>query len=134
MNFVQVLQSTSGVNHKSYQHDKSFRCRVLEFKATKSQKKILKRFNKYLTGQEPEQMVGDAGRKMSTCSSGIDEEQFGEGREHYVESNKEHQNIDVNVVLSSSEMIEESVNEDNISSTDTGEIFVFIFFFIAQRK
>lgn len=48
-------------------------------------------------GQQLEQ-AGDAGRKMSMCSSS-DEEHVGEGREHFVESNREHQDIDVNLVI-----------------------------------
>ncbi|XP_063829520.1 arginyl-tRNA--protein transferase 1-like isoform X2 [Ostrinia nubilalis] len=94
----------------------TIRCRALEFKPTKSQKKILKRFNKYLTGQDLGQ-AADRDRKMSTCSSGTDEEQIPDGREHYVESTKACQDIDVDAVLSS-DMIEEPaiMNEDNVST------------------
>ncbi|XP_013199429.2 arginyl-tRNA--protein transferase 1 [Amyelois transitella] len=70
----------------------TIRCRVSDFKATKSQKKVLKRFSKYLSGQDISETSGE--RKMSTCSGG-DTEDLGEGREHFVESHKEHRDIDI---------------------------------------
>ncbi|CAH2984087.1 unnamed protein product [Chilo suppressalis] len=73
----------------------TIRCRILEFKATKSQKKTLKRFNKFIAGNEAESLKENLGRKMSTGSGNSDEEQLVEGREHYVESAREHQNIDI---------------------------------------
>lgn len=76
-------------------------------------------------GQDQGQEPGDAGRKMS-CSSGTDEEQLGEGQEQFVNSNKEHHTIDVNAVLSSSKMIEQTVNENNISvSVNSGKFLIY---------
>lgn len=102
--------------HKiSYHNVNVDRCRALEFKASKSQKKILKRFNKSLMGQE-EHVAGDAGRRMSTGSSNPDE-LHGEERDHFVESNKEHQKIDVSSVIKS--QIEDNLltkNGENSSS------------------
>ncbi|XP_053610397.1 arginyl-tRNA--protein transferase 1 isoform X2 [Plodia interpunctella] len=86
----------------------TIRCRVLEFKATKSQKKVLKKFNRYLSGQTDDGVEGNGERKMSTCSSGGDAEEGGEGREHFVESHKEHQDID----LSNIKMLTENESGD----------------------
>lgn len=72
-----------------------FRCRVLEFKGSKSQKKILKRFNKFLSGKEISQ-VND--RKMST-GSGASDDLEEQGVEQFVESTIKPQDIDVNIIM-----------------------------------
>lgn len=72
---------------------------MLEFKTSKSQKKILKRFNKFLADKH---VSGD--RKMST-GSGSDE--MGEqGVEDFVESTMKPQDIDINVVMNTEETVE----------------------------
>lgn len=89
----------------------TFRCRVLEFKASKSQKKILKRFNKFLSGKE---MISND-RKMSTSSSAPDD--MGEhGVEQFVESTVTPQDIDVNDVMTTDET-QESLEIDTEGST-----------------
>lgn len=77
----------------------TIRCRILEFKATKSQKKILKRFNKFLTEKESDSLGTSGGGLMSTCTSDTDGDHLEEGREHIVESSREHQSIDVYNVM-----------------------------------
>ncbi|KAI5642164.1 arginyl-tRNA--protein transferase 1 [Phthorimaea operculella] len=73
----------------------TIRCRVQEFKASKSQKKVLKRFNRFLSGDTT--ASGDSDRKMSTSSSlGDLHGECGEGMgEQFVETTKQHQDIDV---------------------------------------
>ncbi|KAG6443353.1 hypothetical protein O3G_MSEX002745 [Manduca sexta] len=73
----------------------TIRCRALEFKSTKSQKKVLKRFNKFLMGQNESE--AEKGRKMSTCSSGSEVlgEGFEEGVEQYVETTREPQDMNI---------------------------------------
>ncbi|KAJ8715050.1 hypothetical protein PYW08_005031 [Mythimna loreyi] len=81
----------------------TIRCRALEFKPTKSQKKVMKRVNKMLVGQEQPQLSGDGRRKMSTCSSGSEvlAEGFEEGGEQFVETMREHQDINLDLVNAS---------------------------------
>ncbi|XP_026725761.1 arginyl-tRNA--protein transferase 1 [Trichoplusia ni] len=82
----------------------TIRCRALQFKTSKSQKKVLKRVNKYLLGEELLQPATGAGaRKMSTCSSGSDVlgEGFDEGGEQFIETLREHQDINIDVVKNS---------------------------------
>lgn len=70
----------------------TIRCRSQEFKPTKSQKKILKRVNKFLISN-----VSEPERKMSTCSNGSETfgEGFEEGGELFVETMRDHQNINL---------------------------------------
>lgn len=88
------------------------RCRALEFKPTKSQKKVLKRVNKMLAGQEKPQPSGDSGRKMSTGSSGSEvlAEGFEEGGEQFIETMREHQDINLDIV-NKSELLDCSAGE-----------------------
>ncbi|XP_063537097.1 arginyl-tRNA--protein transferase 1 isoform X1 [Cydia strobilella] len=81
----------------------TIRCRALEFKATKSQKKVLKRFNKYLVGQdtnEKSEPTGDGNRKMSTCSSEAD---MAEGVEQFLESTNVPQKINISNIVKADE-------------------------------
>ncbi|KAM3965873.1 arginyltransferase 1 [Aphomia sociella] len=99
----------------------TIRCSALNFKATKSQKKVLKRFNKFLTGQDNcEQTPGD--RKMSTCSSEDNLEYMQEGREHFVEATREHKDIDIANVAAGVEESDKFTCENNTQgerSTDS---------------
>lgn len=72
-----------------------FSCCALEFKPSKSQKKVLKRFNKFLANSNNQ--TGEDNRKMSTCSSASEVlgEGYEEGVEQFVETTKEPQYIDV---------------------------------------
>lgn len=74
----------------------TIRCRSQEFKATKSQKKILKRINKFLSGQDVSP-THETGRKMSTCSSDSEilVEGFEEGGEQFIETMREQQDINL---------------------------------------
>ncbi|CAG9788705.1 unnamed protein product [Diatraea saccharalis] len=92
----------------------TIRCRIQEFKATKSQKKILKRFNKFMIGNESESLT-NSGRKMSTCSGNTDEEEALEGREYFMESSRVHQAIDVTNINHEQLLINE--NDLKIEST-----------------
>ncbi|XP_059052630.1 arginyl-tRNA--protein transferase 1 [Achroia grisella] len=97
----------------------TIRCKALEFKATKSQKKVLKRFNKYLLGPDnTEKPLSNADRKMSTCSSLEDNmEHLQETRECFVEPTRKHQNIDVtNIVIGTEESDE--LNVDHVYKGD----------------
>lgn len=93
-----------------------YRCRALEFKASKSQKKVLKRFNKYLSGQvECDKQPGDSTRKMSTCSSETEMlESFGEGAEQFVESTKEPQDININNIVKDDDVCCSEVQKGDI--------------------
>ncbi|XP_046969534.1 arginyl-tRNA--protein transferase 1 isoform X1 [Vanessa cardui] len=61
----------------------TIRCRALEFKSSKSQKKILKRFNKFLMGQDEDKSMSRSNEDMT-----IDD---AEGREQFVETTRVHQ-------------------------------------------
>lgn len=87
----------------------TFRCRMLEFKPSKSQKKILKRFNKFLSGEE---VAKSNNRKMSTSSS-TSEDMGEQGVEQFVESTIEPLNIDVGNVLNTEETQMESLDIDS---------------------
>ncbi|XP_038222784.1 arginyl-tRNA--protein transferase 1 [Zerene cesonia] len=67
----------------------TIRCRALEFRPSKSQKKVLKRFNKYLVGEiEPE----CSNRKISSSSDDMKfDEGETEGVEQFVESKQKPQ-------------------------------------------
>lgn len=82
---------------------------MLEFKPSKSQKKILKRFNKFLSGEE---VAKSNNRKMSTSSS-TSEDMGEQGVEQFVESTIEPQNIDVGNVLNTEETQMESLDIDS---------------------
>lgn len=75
----------------------TIRCRSQVFKATKSQKKVLKRFNKFLLGQD-KQNAYNVERKMSTCSNDSEtiDERFVESNETFLHNTKQHDNIDIN--------------------------------------
>lgn len=95
----------------------SYSCRAQEYKSSKSQKKVLKRFNKFLSGEETNKNhVGDTSRKRSTCSSEVEGEVFEEGRgEQFVETNRGHQNINLDSITTanieeSSSNVEEKLN------------------------
>lgn len=70
----------------------------MNFKLSNSQKKVLKKFNKYLIGQELSEKRAHESGRISTCSSNMSEDAIEEvrGHEMFVESNKEHKNIDIN--------------------------------------
>lgn len=89
-----------------------FRCRALEFKLTKSQKKVLKRVNKILASQDASASAGDSKRKMSTCSSGSEvlAEGFEEGGEQFIETMRDHQDLNFDVVKNS-ELLDGSAGE-----------------------
>lgn len=82
---------------------------MLEFKPSKSQKKILKRFNKFLSGEE---VAKSNNRKMSTSSS-TSEDMGEQGVEQFVESTIEPLNIDVGNVLNTEETQMESLDIDS---------------------
>lgn len=69
----------------------TIRCQALKFKATKSQKKILKKFNKHLLGQN------ESHRKMSTCSSSSEtlNETCQNGAEQFMLCTRDHTKINV---------------------------------------
>ncbi|CAB3253309.1 unnamed protein product [Arctia plantaginis] len=97
----------------------TIRCRSLEFKATKSQKKVLKQVNKFLIGHDS--TPTEAPRKMSTCSSGSEVlgEGYEEGGEQYVESMREHQDINLEDFKSSKVLDvsgDEAQDKNNINS------------------
>nr|XP_021199343.2 arginyl-tRNA--protein transferase 1 [Helicoverpa armigera] len=81
----------------------TIRCRTLEFKPSKSQKKVLKRVNKLLVGQDGPDPSPESGRKMSTGSSGSEvlAEGFEEGGEQFIETMREHQDINWDMVKNS---------------------------------
>ncbi|CAH2043609.1 unnamed protein product, partial [Iphiclides podalirius] len=79
----------------------TIRCRALEYKASKSQKKILKRVNKFLLG-ETQQCENDGDRKM-TMSSGQVSDNSEEGNEQFVEPKRDPQNINIQDVAVSQE-------------------------------
>ncbi|XP_026321324.1 arginyl-tRNA--protein transferase 1 [Hyposmocoma kahamanoa] len=102
----------------------TIRCRAQEFKSSKSQKKVLKRFNKFLSGEEiNENRVGDPSRSRSACSSEVEGELFEEGRcEQFVETNRGHKNINLDSITrtnveESSSNIEEKPNGSNDNSS-----------------
>lgn len=82
---------------------------MLELKPSKSQKKILKRFNKFLSGEE---VAKSNNRKMSTSSS-TSEDMGEQGVEQFVESTIEPLNIDVGNVLNTEETQMESLDIDS---------------------
>ncbi|XP_061718518.1 arginyl-tRNA--protein transferase 1 [Cydia pomonella] len=93
----------------------TIRCRALEFKATKSQKKVLKRFNKYVVGQdtnERSEPTGDGNRKMSTCSSEAD---MAEGVEQFLESTNVPQKINISNIVKADdeEGLEDAKDQDH---------------------
>ncbi|XP_039756399.1 arginyl-tRNA--protein transferase 1 isoform X1 [Pararge aegeria] len=67
----------------------TIRCRALEFKTSKSQKKVMKRFNKFLMGQE--EISGESKVSGSNEDMTVDTE----GREEFVESRRRHQDINI---------------------------------------
>ncbi|XP_045500708.1 arginyl-tRNA--protein transferase 1 [Colias croceus] len=71
----------------------TIRCRALEFRPSKSQKKVLKRFNKYLVGEnEPE----CSHRKISSSSDDMKfDEGEAEGGEQFVESKQKPQMVNL---------------------------------------
>lgn len=100
----------------------TIRCRALEFKLTKSQKKVLKRVNKILSSQDASASAGDSKRKMSTCSSGSEvlAEGFEEGGEQFIETMRDHQDLNFDVVKNS-ELLDGSAGEqagDSIAQKD----------------
>ncbi|CAG9111731.1 unnamed protein product [Plutella xylostella] len=100
----------------------TIRCAVSDFKPTKSQKKVLKRFNKHLTGGSSSEVQSGESRKMSTCSTESDatndaETAAGEGGEVFVESNKTHQDINVGDVIASFEE-QEKMDADTKDETE----------------
>ncbi|XP_052756992.1 arginyl-tRNA--protein transferase 1 [Galleria mellonella] len=91
----------------------TIRCRALEFKATKSQKKVLKRFNKYLLGQDNTESSGNLDRKMSCSSLDDNMEHLQEGQECFVEPTQGHQDIDIaNVVIGAVQSDKLNVEDD----------------------
>lgn len=98
-----------------------YSCRAQEFKSSKSQKKVLKRFNKFLSGEETnENRVGDPSRSRSACSSEVEAELFEEGRcEQFVETNREHKNINLDSITRTN--VEES--SSNIEEKPNGKEF-----------
>lgn len=72
-----------------------YRCQALEFKASKSQKKILKKVNKFLIGEtQPSEIDGDT-KFSKSISSGQEPECLEEGNEQFVEVNRLPQNINI---------------------------------------
>ncbi|XP_041982131.1 arginyl-tRNA--protein transferase 1 [Aricia agestis] len=92
----------------------TIRCKALEFKASKSQKKVLKRVNKYLLGNE-NNSGGDCWR-MSNASGDLKMDQ-GEGREVFVENKIKQQNVDLSKVNFKEKKLKEDATE-SASSTD----------------
>ncbi|KAL4709062.1 hypothetical protein ACJJTC_005923 [Scirpophaga incertulas] len=90
----------------------TIRCKALDFKASKSQKKILKRFNKYLMNTDENSTTME--RKMSTSGS-EDEEPVEQGRDQFVECSRDHQTIDVSSIMT--EELPHSIETVNESTT-----------------
>ncbi|XP_050666148.1 arginyl-tRNA--protein transferase 1 isoform X2 [Leptidea sinapis] len=88
----------------------TIRCRALEFKATKSQKKVLKRFNKYLMGEE--EVLGKSNRKLSESSDDMKLDYCGGGDE-FVESKQKPQELSFEGVIKyiDDQSTDPSVNE-----------------------
>ncbi|XP_049875795.1 arginyl-tRNA--protein transferase 1 [Pectinophora gossypiella] len=99
----------------------TIRCKAQEFKPTKSQKKVLKRFNKFLSGEEKDfRSAGDTDRKMSTSSSLGERELEGESGEQFVETTRQHQDINVaNVVTADTEEKETNGECSSVGSSTT---------------
>lgn len=72
----------------------------------------MKRVNKFLVGQDASPTSGDGGRKMSTCSSGSEVlgEGYEEGGEQFIETMREHQDINLEIVKNS-ELLDSSAGE-----------------------
>ncbi|XP_023937280.1 arginyl-tRNA--protein transferase 1 [Bicyclus anynana] len=67
----------------------TIRCRALEFKTTKSQKKVIKRVNKFLMGQD------EISKESQVSGSNEDMTVDTDGREQFVESRRSHQEINI---------------------------------------
>ncbi|XP_072944615.1 arginyl-tRNA--protein transferase 1 isoform X2 [Epargyreus clarus] len=101
----------------------TIRCKALEFKASKSQKKVLKQFNKYLIGQE--EAAGGGDQQMSSGSEDIRLEDYGEGPELFVETSNAHRDINLTSLVAPVESNSISSNDKNpegeMSEIDTSE-------------
>lgn len=96
----------------------------------------MKRVNKMLVGEEkpqPSGSSGDGGRKMSTCSSGSEvlAEGFDEGGEQFVETMREHQDINLDIV-NNSEVPE--CNADGVPGNIPCVLFPYIYCFKQQSN
>lgn len=89
-----------------------YRCQALEFKASKSQKKIMKRVNKFLIGEtQPAEIDGDT-KFSKSLSSGQESEYLEEGNEQFVEVNRLPQNINIQDIALFPEESTSKTNED----------------------
>ncbi|OWR49466.1 arginyl-tRNA-protein transferase 1 isoform 1 [Danaus plexippus plexippus] len=66
----------------------TIRCRALEFKASKSQKKVLKSFNKFLIGEE----ISDISAQESREDVAMEQV---EGQEQFLESKRPHEDVNI---------------------------------------
>ncbi|XP_068617683.1 arginyl-tRNA--protein transferase 1 [Battus philenor] len=89
----------------------TIRCKALEFKASKSQKKILKRVNKFLMDEKHD--LGNEGeRKMSTSQSSERIECL-EGHDQFMEAKRDPKVININnIKMVSEELIKMNQSED----------------------
>lgn len=69
------------------------RCRALDFKPSKSQKKVFKRVNKFLMGQD-EVSSGEKLKSKSCEDMTVDDI---EAREQFIETTRHHQNINMDI-------------------------------------
>ncbi|XP_045775221.1 arginyl-tRNA--protein transferase 1 isoform X1 [Maniola jurtina] len=90
----------------------TIRCRALEFKTSKSQKKVMKRFNRYLMGLDD---ISEY-RRMSSSNEDMTNTA---GREQFVESRRAHQDINIGDVDISFIDQPESINEETPDAMST---------------
>lgn len=95
-------------------------CRAQEYKTTRSQKKVLKKFNKFLSGEATNRYrMSDSTRRVSTCSSAEAELTEGGRGEQFVETSRGHQTINLDSIVR--ENIEES--SSNVEEKPNGNYF-----------
>ncbi|XP_022122266.2 arginyl-tRNA--protein transferase 1 isoform X1 [Pieris rapae] len=92
----------------------TIRCRALEFKASKSQKKVLKRFNKYLTGEYD---LASAERKASSSSEEMNVDES--GGELFVKCKQEPLKIDIEADLKYNDSPGDSKCEDTVQPSNS---------------
>ncbi|VVC92115.1 unnamed protein product, partial [Leptidea sinapis] len=96
----------------------TIRCRALEFKATKSQKKVLKRFNKYLMGEE--EVLGKSNRKLSESSDDMKLDYCGGGDE-FVESKQKPQELNI-YLRDGTENLNESSSSGDVGPSSSHDL------------
>ncbi|CAK1586917.1 unnamed protein product [Parnassius mnemosyne] len=101
----------------------TIRCKALEFKATKSQKKILKRVNKYLAG-DAQQSVSEGNPKMSTSQT--DEhivENLEEGVEQFMETKRDPKVINIKDIVNINSVELSNIKKGNDAAHPGDESF-----------